>query len=100
PSTPACGGSVSQQQVDDAFACMELRCSTKPSDPTGTILGTTDCLSSKCGNKLAPLFAGTMDQKRCFDCIIDNVTSDETYADSKKACTTDARAPLAFNGAT
>jgi hypothetical protein len=98
PASPACAGSVSAQQVDDAFTCMADHCSTKPGDASGTIQGTTDCLSSHCAVKLAPLFAGTIDQQRCFDCIVDNVTADRTYEDSKTACTTDARRPLAFGG--
>jgi hypothetical protein len=51
-------------------------------------------------NYLAPLFGGTNDQRKCFDCIADTVSSGQTYAQSNLSCTTDNRAPFAFNGQT
>ena len=98
PTSPSCGSAVTTQELDDAYACMAASCSTIPGDQAGTIAGTTDCLSSHCAVKLAPLFAGNESQQRCFDCIADTVTSDMTYAQSKTACTTDPGPAIAFEG--
>lgn len=98
PSTPACGGTVPTKQVDDAFACVVNNCSTKPGDAGGVLAGSTDCISINCAPEFLALQSGSLDQKRCFDCIVYNVASQASYAQSRLSCTTDLRPPFAHGG--
>jgi|GEM_PF-517915 len=97
PTTPACGGSVPQADVDAAFQCMEQHCSNKPGDPSGWLNTTTDCLASNCAGPLAQLQA---DSKACFDCTLDYVASGnpETYGNAEQLCLSNPAAPLGFEG--
>lgn len=100
PRAAPCRGTNDPSAVEAGYACLEDKCTTTPNDPKGRLSGGVSCMSSRCGNALAPLIAGSDDAKSCFACIVDTLTDDGTYGDSRTRCTTDPRRPLAFRGET
>ena len=98
PPTPTipCQGTP-PNLVTDAFNCMIDKCNTNPGDPTGTLPGSTDCLSSNCSGPFAQ-FLLSMQYNACFDCIIDYAASDQRYSVGQNACTTIPETPYGFGG--
>jgi hypothetical protein len=96
PTSAPCG-SVGSSYVNAALTCAEQHCSTKPpGDPTGQLLGSTDCLSSNC----AAAFLNVQGQSlSCYDCISVYIASNQSFQSTENSCTTDTRPPLGFNGA-
>jgi hypothetical protein len=97
PTTPPCGGSVSQSDVTNAFDCMVKNCNTTPGMDTGFLPGSTDCLSTNCSGQIGALLLNTS-ENACFDCIIDYVASDQPYTAAKTACINDVQVPYGFGG--
>jgi hypothetical protein len=73
---------------------MLQKCNTRPNDPTGTLAETTNCLSLNC---LFPL-AALQSYASCFDCMLDNIASQEEYGNTLNACTTQVKAPYGYEG--
>jgi len=96
PTAAPCGA-VPPTAVTNAFNCMIQHCDTLPGNTSGTLPGSTDCLSSNCSAEFAQLLLNSS-YNACFDCIIDYVASDQPYASSQTACTSAAQAPFAFAG--
>jgi hypothetical protein len=91
---PGCGGSVPTSALNTAFSCMEKYCSST-GDSSGILNTTTDCLSNNCTGALSELFIG---YPACFDCVVDNVASNSTYAGALQTCTTNPSPPLGYDG--
>lgn len=91
---------VPMDKVNAVFDCMINNCNTNPGDPTGTLPGSTDCLSAKCAADFLPFkfMASTPGYNACFDCIIDYAASDQPYNVGQQACTSIAEAPFGFDG--
>ena len=88
--------SVPSSLVDMTFSCMEQHCDTT-NDATGTLPGSTDCLSGNCPGPFSQLLLNST-YNACFDCIIDYVASDQPYQVAQDACTTKQQTPYGFGG--
>lgn len=91
---------VPMSTVNNAFNCMINKCNTNPGDPSGTLPGSTDCLSSQCAGDFLPFefMQKTPGYNACFDCIIDYAASDQPYNVGQQACTSIAEQPFGFDG--
>jgi hypothetical protein len=106
PTEPPCYG-VSPDVVNAAISCAEQSCSTQPpGDGTGLLNGSTDCLVSECAGQFIDVQGATDDGGAtapnaiaCYDCLVVNIASDQTYASTQSTCTTNTAPPLGFNGA-
>jgi hypothetical protein len=94
-TVPPCGGSVPSVDVDAAFQCMEMYCSNRPNDPTGSLQTTTDCLSENCAGQILTVKA---DSSACYDCVIDGVVSAEPYGSTETLCESSPTASIGFDG--
>jgi hypothetical protein len=97
PTVAPCGGTVDPAAVAKAYACATASCS----DPTtGEITGGADCLSTNCLAPLLPLYAGDLQDKKCFDCILTRAVSYVPFTTAQTRCTTEVGNPFAFEGQT
>jgi hypothetical protein len=112
PQYAPCGGSVSQTTVTDLFNCVEGSCDTLGNDVgtgAGVLSGGTQCFSNgPCFIDFAHLYTNLHGPPRtgepiqndsCFDCLIYDMTSDQTYATVQTECNDDVQ-PFAFDGQT
>jgi hypothetical protein len=76
---------------------MVQNCNTLPGNTSGQLPGSTDCLSSHCAAQFSQLLLNTS-YNECFNCIVDYVASDQSYASSQTACVNEAQAPFGFAG--
>jgi hypothetical protein len=75
---------------------MEQSCSNQPpGDPTGQLDQSTDCLASNCAGPIIGIQSASV---ACYDCVVVNIASDQTFQATQHTCTTDTRPPLGFNG--
>jgi hypothetical protein len=95
PTSPPCGGSVPSADIDAVMTCVEDYCSTKPSDPTGELQSSTNCLSAVCGGQILAVKA---DSVSCYDCLLDAFASQEPWGSSESACETNPIASTGFEG--
>ena len=87
---------MSSAKVSAAYTCMEQYCSTaSPGDPSGQLVGSTDCLTNSCSAQLGALLFGA---PQCFDCVIDYASSYQPWGSSQNTCTTAAQPPFGFGG--
>lgn len=93
PQTAPCAG-VDPSIVSSIFQCVAQNCAT-PADMTGTIQ-TTACLSHAC---LEPFLGVFGPHDACFDCIAAYLSGQSTVEHVQQECTTDTRAPFAYDGA-
>jgi hypothetical protein len=99
PTEPPCFG-VSSDLVNGAVSCAEQSCSTQPpGDGTGVLNGSTDCLVSQCAPAFINLQTAMGNGIACFDCIVVNIASDQTFGSTQSTCMTNTAPPLGFNGA-
>lgn len=96
PTAPPCGN-VPASDVTQAYQCMIQNCSSNPGMATGTLPGSTDCLTKNCAGYLGPLLFNSS-YNACFDCIIDYAASDQPYATGQTACTMTPQQPFGFGG--
>jgi hypothetical protein len=101
-SSPPCvnttdAGAALAGDVAAAFQCMEKNCSTVPNSASGTLPGSTDCLSKECPAQFSALLLSG-EFNACFDCIIDYVASDQPYNIAQSACTGLQQQPFGFDG--
>jgi hypothetical protein len=85
--------SVAPATLQNAFTCMEQFCSS--GGAMGILDVTTDCLSTNCMGPLADLLISA---PSCVDCVLANVTSNQTYAASQNTCTKNPSPPLGYQG--
>jgi hypothetical protein len=93
---PPCAGSVPPSDFTDAFQCAVNGCNTDPGSETGTIQGPLTCLTSNCTPQLIPLFTT---YPICLNCLIFNITSLQTYVQTKQNCTVNTAYPITAGGA-
>jgi hypothetical protein len=94
PSTPPCGG----VDLSSVLSCVENNCSTAaPGVGTGSLNGSTNCLSANCTAPFGPLY---FKNHYCFDCLVYYLTSLQQFDAMKTACTQDPNPPFAFVGQT
>ncbi len=103
PTKPPCDG-VSSDLINAAIGCVEQNCSNQPpGDPTGQLNQSTTCLEESCA---APIISvqGATDPSgnpvgvACYDCLVVNIASAESFGATQSTCTTNAQAPLGFGG--
>jgi hypothetical protein len=94
-ATVPCNG-VDSTLINNLISCGEQNCSTSKGDPNGTLLSSTDCLIANCA---APFIAVQGASVACYDCLVVYIASNESWANSQTHCTTDAIAPMGFDGA-
>jgi hypothetical protein len=95
PTEPPCYGAPSDL-VDDAISCAEQSCSTKPpGDGTGVLNGSTDCLVSACAAAFIDVQGASV---ACYDCLVVNIASDQSFGSTQSSCTTNTAFPVAFSG--
>lgn len=83
--------------AQDALACLADHCSTKaPGDLTGQLPDSAagQCIAANCIGAFAPLFSDLS----CYECVITQVESGVSFADTKTRCSTDPKARYAFDG--
>jgi hypothetical protein len=96
PTEPPCYG-VQSSLIDAAVGCGEQSCSTQPpGDGTGVLNGSTDCLVSECAADFINVQGASVS---CYDCLVVNIASDQTFASTESTCTINTAPPLGFNGA-
>jgi hypothetical protein len=104
---PPCAGNVPPSDFDAALMCAVNTCNTNTGSESGELLadytcpGSTvctpsSCLSSSCVGPFIPLVTS---YPGCFNCMVENVLSFQTYAVMKANCTQSTLYPFAFNGA-
>jgi hypothetical protein len=99
---------LSQVTIDNAIQCGEMSCSTQTAADDGgaaggTLAGGTACISENCAGPFINVQAansnvGIPGGPACFDCLINEVAGNGTWADAANVCTTVAASPLAFDG--
>jgi hypothetical protein len=94
--SPACAGSVPPDDFQAAYQCALNSCNTQPGSDTGTIQGPLTCLTKNCTPQLIPLFTT---YPICLNCLIFNITSLQTYAQTKQNCSASTAYPIAAGGA-
>ena len=100
PSAPPCSG-VDSTTIGKAISCAEQYCSNQPAgDPTGVLIGSTDCLSNNCGGEFLNIQgAGSGDQgKACFNCLSVYIASQESFESMQTHCNNDTTPPLGYLG--
>ena len=109
PTYPPCTAAIvdpgNSTTVEAAYKCLVDNCNTLPAsgpgtsgDPNGVTAGGTDCYSRYCAGSLAGFLYGNHEQQVCFNCIVGNGLSYETWAHNKQTCTTDVAQSFAFRG--
>jgi hypothetical protein len=91
PESPPCGAD-SSALVDAVYGCVSSACVSTSSPGR---VGSGTCLSERCAVRFIPLIDA---HPRCYACVISTLTSDATIEESRRACSTDARAGYAFSG--
>jgi endonuclease/exonuclease/phosphatase family metal-dependent hydrolase len=103
PTKPPCDG-VSSDLINAAIGCVEQNCSNQPpGDPTGELNGSTTCLEESCAAPIVGVQGATDPSGNpvgvaCYDCLVVNIASDESFGATQSTCTTNAQAPLGFGG--
>ena len=98
PTQPPCAGVSSDllTGTNGVLTCLEQSCSDQgPGDGTGKLDQPVSCLTSNCPGSLLTLEQASVG---CFDCVVVNVASEQTYGSTLNSCTSDSRPPLGFQG--
>lgn len=96
PTTPPCADMAVRTTFEAGITCLVGACSTMPGSEMGqttsTMCATTNCLAHVSG-----LLTAGANGLRCYGCLAPQLPT-ETFANIRTACTTNARAGLAFGG--
>jgi hypothetical protein len=84
-----------------AIDCTAKNCAADPGNPNSTIARDhTNCLSRKCTKDYMVLLSSSLaPDKRCYTCLVMQLLSFETIADTATFCGTDPNPQFAFRGA-
>ncbi len=96
PSSAPCAG-IDPETLSNIFQCTAQKCATPP-DMTGHI-ETTNCLQPSCLFQYGTLYRAGFQQDACFDCLIYYTSGESSLEHVQQECTTDVRAPFAYDGA-
>lgn len=96
PTTPPCGDMAARTAFEAGIACLTRSCSTMPGSEMGQTTSTM-CATTNCFAQVASLLTSSADGLRCYGCLAPQLPT-ETFANIRTACTTNARAGLAFGG--
>jgi hypothetical protein len=110
PSTrAACAAPVDQGNYTAFLSCLENNCAA-PTGPTGTLAfpgaagagdsTPSDCISKACTSTILPLYSGDVLAQNCSNCVVTNTVSLYPFSQVDTTCTTEVRAPMAFQGQT
>jgi hypothetical protein len=94
PTSPPCAPSDSLLQ--SFLACTEASCSTKPNDPSGTVIPIAgDCLSNNCYSQTVAFVSG---EPVCWSCALSEMESGSPWSKLQGDCEQSANAGYAFDG--
>jgi hypothetical protein len=96
---PPCAG-VSPDLINGALQCTEQYCSTDGPDAGGGQLNqSTDCIESNCAGQYVGIQQAGAAGPACFDCVVVNVASQQTFDTTYTTCTVGTNPPLGYDGA-
>jgi hypothetical protein len=95
---PPCAG-VSPDLINGALQCTEQYCSNDgPDAGGGELIQSTDCIESNCAGQYVGIQQAGAAGPACFDCVVVNVASQQTFDATYTTCTTATSPPLGYGG--
>jgi hypothetical protein len=105
-TNPPCAGSVPSTDFSAAYQCAVNNCNSSPGSeagelpstlqcPSTTVCTPLSCIAAGCTGPFTPLF---VNYPACFDCMVYEFASYQSYSALKASCTQSTLYPLAFQG--
>jgi hypothetical protein len=98
PTQPAChlaGELGASGTVTSLVACVDSNCSSAPgNENAGVLNASTSCLAQNCASTALQIFNDPV----CYDCLLYELTSEQTLTATQNACTVSTQEPYAFGG--